>query len=478
MRTAARTDKRRFFARTAPLRDRFDRRNRYYHHDLRAFYCFHIPPGSRVLELGCGKGDLLAAVKPSCGVGVDFCERYIQEARRRHPECRFIVANVEDLPELEQTFDYVILSDLLENLDDVQSVLSRLRPYCHPGSRLICNSFSNLWEPVLNAGEWLGLKMPTPAANWLSMADIENLFYLSGFETVSRGYRMLFPRDAPLVSYLFNHLLAKAPFARKLCLTQWLVARPQPSPPPDWETRYSVSIVIPARNEAGNIPGCFTRMPEMGKWTELIFVDGNSTDGTVEAIEAGIEQHGQTWRRALLIPQGDGVGKGDAVRKGFAQAEGDILMILDSDLTMPPEDLPKFYEAIATGRGEFINGCRLVYPMKDEAMRTINYFGNKTFSLLFSWLLDQRIKDTLCGTKVLWREDYWKIAANRGYFGGFDPFGDFDLIFGAAKLGRKIVDLPIRYRERVYGDTKISRWKHAALLFRMCGVAFKRLKLQ
>jgi glycosyltransferase involved in cell wall biosynthesis len=174
--------------------------------------------------------------------------------------------------------------------------------------------------------------------------------------------------------------------------------------------------------------------------------------------------------------QQTGVGKGDAVRRGFAIASGDMLMILDADMTVPPEDLPRFYEVLRSAKGDFANGVRLVYPMEDQAMRYLNMVGNKFFSLAFSWLLGQPIKDTLCGTKVLWKVDYDLIVANRSYLGDFDPFGDFDLLFGAAKLNHKIVDLPIRYRERKYGTTNIQRWKHGWLLLRMVLFAARRIK--
>ena len=470
-------EKRKIFESLVPLRERFCRKNHYYYDDLRRFYQFHVPAGRRVLEIGCASGDLLAALKPSFGVGLDFCREQIRTARRRHPGLHFIQGDAEALP-VGTKFDYIVISDVLESLDDIQTAMEQLRACCHPATRVICNFFNNLWEPVLKFGEWAGIKIKNPVSNWLAMDDMKNLFYLSGFDVVSRGHRILFPREIPLVSTFLNRVVGNMPLLHHLCLTQYLVVRPQPEPAEDWQTKYSVSVLIPTRDEAGNIPGCFTRTPKMGKWTELIFVDGNSTDGTVEAIEQGLQEHGAEWERAILIPQGTGRGKGDAVRKGFAAAKGDILMILDSDLTMPPEDLPKYYDAIARGKGEFINGCRLVYPMEEKAMRFINFLGNKTFGMIFTWLLQQRLKDTLCGTKVLWRKDYEDIAANRHYFGDFDPFGDFDLIFGAAKLDRKIVDLPIKYRERVYGEIKIERWKHAALLFKMCGVALRRLKLQ
>lgn len=470
-------EKRKIFEKTAHLRGRYICRNIYYYSELKRFYQFHIPNGQRVLEVGCGNGDLLAALLPAYGVGIDFCEPLIKKANEKHPGCRFIIGDVESMP-LKGKFDYIIISDVLEHLDDIQSFLTQLQLCCHDKTRIICNFFNHAWEPVLRLGEITGLKMPNPVSNWLSMRDMENIFYLSGFEVISRCRRMLFPRRIPLFSYLLNYLIAILPFINKLCLVQCLILRKQPGTDAKNADKYSVSIIIPTRDEAGTISECFTRMPKMGKWTELIFVDGNSADGTIEAIEKGIKIYSNRWHRAILLHQGGKFGKADAVRKGFANAKGDILMILDSDLTMPPEDLPKYYDAIATRRGDFINGCRLIYPMEKQAMRFINYFGNKVFSIMFTWLINQHIKDTLCGTKVLWRNDYESIADNRSFFGDFDPFGDFDLIFGAAKLDLKIVDMPIRYRERVYGDIKIERWKHALLLFRMCWTAFYRLKLQ
>jgi glycosyltransferase involved in cell wall biosynthesis len=255
-----------------------------------------------------------------------------------------------------------------------------------------------------------------------------------------------------------------------MALSNFVIARlPRPAPPPE----PIVSIIVPARNEAGNIEAIFERTPPMGRETELIFIEGHSRDDTYAAIEREMAAHPST--PSLLLRQ-TGIGKADAVRLGFSKARGNVLMILDADLTVPPEDLPRFYEALVSGKGEFINGVRLVYPMEKEAMRPLNFLGNKIFSLAFSWLLGQPIKDTLCGTKVLWKRAYEKVAANRSYFGDFDPFGDYDLIFGAAKLNLKILDLPIRYRERTYGSTNISRWKHGWLLLRMVAFAARRIK--
>jgi glycosyltransferase involved in cell wall biosynthesis len=236
---------------------------------------------------------------------------------------------------------------------------------------------------------------------------------------------------------------------------------------------FSTTILIPCRNEKGNIEAAIKRIPPFGAHQEIIFVDGHSTDGTREEIERVIKAYPD---RDIKLMIQDGQGKGDAVRKGFSVAKGEVLMILDADLTMPPEDLPKFYRALAENHGEFINGCRLVYPMERQAMRFLNLLGNKFFSMMFTWILNQRFKDTLCGTKVLFRKDYEKIQANRDYFGDFDPFGDFDLIFGAIKQNLKVVEVPIRYRERIYGRTNIRRFRHGWLLLKMTLFAYRKIK--
>ncbi|NTU66286.1 MAG: glycosyltransferase family 2 protein, partial [Chloroflexi bacterium] len=294
----------------------------------------------------------------------------------------------------------------------------------------------------------------------------------AGFETIRHWSEILWPFDTPVLRSLFNRVLAHVWPFRHLNLTNFILARPKSFGLTQRELP-SVSVIVPARNEAGNIAQIFDRVPRLGRETELVFVEGHSRDSTYAAIEQAIAAHPdwkcQLWRQT-------GVGKGDAVRLGFTQATGEILMILDADLTMPPEDLPRYYQVLRSGLGEFANGVRLIYPMEGEAMRFLNLVGNRFFSAAFSWLLGQPVKDTLCGTKALWKRDYDLIAANRAAFGDFDPFGDFDLLFGAAKLNLKITDLPIRYRERTYGATNINRWKHGWLLLKMVWFALWRLK--
>ena len=443
----------------------------YYHRRLVEIYQSLVAPGQSVLELGCARGDLLAALRPASGIGVDFSEEMIHAARRRHPNLRFVHADVHEL-NLAEKFDVIILSDLVNDLWDVQTVLKRVSQQATPRSRIIINCYSRVWEPVLKTAQWLNLATLTLYQNWLTVEDITSLLGLADCEVIKRSEEILLPLPIPGLTGLFNRFMVKLWPLKHLALTNVIVARARPRTA-ELSKQPTVSVIVPARNEAGNIPDIFERTPEMGTGTELVFVEGHSRDNTYTAIEGAMAVHPE--RNCQLLRQ-TGVGKGDAVRLGFARAKGEVLMILDADLTVPPEDLPRFYEALQSGKGEFINGVRLVYPMEKQAMRFLNLLGNKFFSLAFSSLLGQPIKDTLCGTKVLWKRDYEAIAANRACFGDFDPFGDFDLIFGAVKLNLKITDLPIRYRERVYGTTNIQRWKHGWLLLKMVSFAARRIK--
>jgi ubiquinone/menaquinone biosynthesis C-methylase UbiE len=431
-----------------------------------------IPDSATILEIGCGTGDLLAALKPSNGIGIDFSNKMIEIARNKYPQLQFYCIDAcSRYEQLEgKKFDYIIISDLLNDIWDVQSCLEEIYKYTNHNTRIIINFYSRVWQWALSIGQKLKVAKPTLLQNWLTKDDVNDLLRLSNFEPIKSWEDILLPISIPIINPLFNKYLSKIWPFKIFDLVNFIVARPSQTIP---GKQCAVSIVIPARNEEGNIEEIFLRVPKMGSGVELLFVEGNSSDNTYKKIEDMILKYPE--KNAKLLKQ-DGVGKGDAVRKGFASANGDILMILDADLTVPPEDLPRFYSAIASNKGEFINGVRLVYPMEKEAMQFLNFLGNKSFSFLFTWLLGQTVKDTLCGTKVLWRKDYEIIASNRKYFGDFDPFGDFDLLFGAAKLCLKILDMPIRYRERKYGTTNIQRWKHGLLLLKMVNFAASRIK--
>ena len=443
----------------------------YYHKRLGQLYTRLVSPGQKILEIGCGTGELLAKLKPSVGVGVDLSDEMVKRATQRFPKLRFIHADAHELA-LDDTFDVIILSDLANDLWDVQNVFEGLRNVSTPRTRIILNMYSRLWELPLFFAKLLGLSTPLLSQNWLTAKDVKNMLNLAGFEVIRTWPEILWPLETPVLSSFLNKYAVKLWPLSHLALTNFVIARRKPAEE-NKKAKPIVSVVIPARNEAGNIDEILRRTPEMGRGTELIFVEGNSSDNTYEVIEKTISAHPE--KRCKLFRQ-TGRGKGDAVRLGYQNASGDIFMILDADMTVPPEDLTRFYDAIMSGDGEFINGVRLIYPMEKEAMRYFNLLANKFFSLAFSWLLGQPIKDTLCGTKVLSRLDYEKIATNRAYFGEFDPFGDFDLLFGAAMQNLKIVEMPIRYAERRYGTTNIDRWNHGWLLLKMTAYAMKKIK--
>jgi ubiquinone/menaquinone biosynthesis C-methylase UbiE len=460
-----------YFDAIAEQWDRWQARNPYYHNNIKQLLQFLVPKQSSVLELGCATGDLIHAVQTSAGVGIDISAAMIGQAKKKYPQHTFLTMDAEQIA-LKQKFEYVIMSDLVGHLHDIQQALEKTHDVMTPRSRLIITYYNFIWEPLLLLAEKLKLKTPQPHQNWVNTHDLQNLLDLANFEIIRSGYRLLLPKNIPLISWFINKYLSQLPLLRKFCFVRFIVARPRIQR--SQTKRCSVSVIIPARNERGNIEAAVQRIPKMGSRTEIIFVEGGSNDGTLDEIKRVTQAYKK--KRPLSFYVQNGTGKANAVREGFAHATGDILMILDADLTVAPEDLPKFYNALIEKHGEFVNGSRLVYPMEKQAMRFLNLLGNKFFSMMFTYLLDQKFKDTLCGTKVLFRSDYEKLAANRSYFGEFDPFGDFDLIFGAAKQNLKIVEMPIRYAERTYGDTNIHRWRHGLLLLKMVGVAARRLK--
>lgn len=445
----------------------------FFHGEDERYLRFLIPTGARVFEIGCGTGDTLAALQPSYGVGIDFSPGMIAEARKLHPDLTFQVCDVEDISSLSalvETFDFILVMDTIGAIEDIQKFLEQLHPFCGRHTRLIVGYFSHLWQPILKLAELAGQRMPHPPQNALSPADLRALASLAAFDPVKSEQRILMPISLLGIGRLVNRFISVLPGFRFFALRHYLISR---SSVPAVEDLKSVSIIIPARNERGNIEPAVQRIAPFCDDIEIIFIEGHSKDGTFEEMERVKMAYPNHDIKTMVQP---GKGKADAVFMAFDVARGDVLMILDADLTMPPEQLPKFWNAIKSGQGEFINGSRLVYPLEADAMRFLNLLANKIFSYLFSWLLNQRYTDTLCGTKVLRRSDYHRLKQGKAYFGDFDPFGDFDLIFGASKLNLKTVDLPIRYAARSYGETQISRFRHGLMLLKMVVFAFFRIK--
>ncbi len=455
------------------------RRHSYYYKYLEKVLRVRVPEGQRVLDLGCGSGHTLAALRPSRGVGIDVCASAIRQARGSFEGqgLSFFEGDLSDrelLARVGGPFDSILLVNVVTHLTDLQATLEALHVVSHSHTRILIYSYSRLWQPWLRLAEMLGMKYRQPPESWLPPEEIKTMLSLADFEVVRDDAHVVCPVGVPFLGDLVNRYVGRLPLLDAFSLVFGIIARPAPARSVALRpANPSVSVVIPCRNEAGHIRTLVDGLPRLAEGSEFLFVEGNSTDGTAAVIEEVIAERPQEPLRFLKQP---GKGKGDAVRFGFEQARGDVLLILDSDMGVAPGDVPKFVSALARGKCEMVNGSRMVYPMEGRAMRFLNLLANKSFAILFSWLLGQQVRDTLCGTKALWREDYERIAANRAYFGDFDPFGDFDLLFGASRLNLRIIDLAVRYHERQYGETNISRFRHGWLLLQMSAFAARKLK--
>ena len=464
-------------ARIAPRREIWINRNTYYYELLSRLLCFLVEPQKKILSVRCGTGNLLAVVRPCAGKGVDICPEIVAIAQQRNPSFELAVAfpdkeEFRKVFEPDEKFDYILFNDIGDTVD-VLEALRNLKPLCQRQTRLLITTYNHLWEPLVSFAEWVGMKVPRTEQNWLSIADVRNLLTLAGFEALETHRIVLLPKYIPLLSGFLNRFCARLPFLSKLCMTQVVVARMLP--PPVSPEELSVSVVIPCKNEKGNVEGAVRRIPGLAARTEIIFCDDQSTDGTAEEV---LRVQAAYPEKNIRLECGPGVCKSRNVWTGFNAATGDILMILDADLTTIPEELPYFVDVIASGQAEFVNGSRLVYPVPKGAMNGANMLGNKFFSVAFTYLLGQRVKDTLCGTKVLWRSDWERIKPMLGSWGTQDRWGDYELLFGAAKLNLKILDLPVHYQERIYGSTKMTKvFRNGLVMLKMCWHGFLKLKL-
>ncbi len=453
----------------APQRSKWIRANRYFYNRLNRLLQFIIPPNKRVLELRCETGQFLAAVAPSYGVGVEISDAMVATAGEMNPQLHFLKSNPEDI-DLGETFDYIIFNHIFDTVDILKG-FDRIRDHSSEDTQLVVINYNQLWQPVLELASKLGLRSEFMEPNWVGENDIRGFLRLAGFRIVRMHRLLLFPKWIPVISSILNDFVARLPGIRRLCLMQVLVARPIATPKREEDS--SVAVIVPCRNECGNIAPAVERIPSMGQHTEIIFCDDKSTDGTAEEVR----------RMQLLYPEkdirlvdGPGICKAENVWTGFRAARSDVLMILDADLTVMPEELPVFFRSLVRGNGGFVNGSRLVYPMPDLAMKFANMIGNKFFGLVFSFLLDQRIKDTLCGTKVLWRKDWLRMEPLLGSWGMKDLWGDYELLFGASKLHLEIVEVPVHYQERIHGVTKMTRvFANGVRMLGICWHAWRRL---
>lgn len=441
---------------------RWRRMNAYYNDQLVHWCRSRVPPGRRILDFGCGRGSVLSALEPSQGTGIDLSGEMIRYAKTDHPRLDFERTPIEEFRPRSE-YDAVLCVNTLEYTWDVGAVLDKIHSVLRDNGRVLIATGNPLWSRIFRWASSWGLRMPECTRLFLTNKDLENLLSLHGFDVADSRMALPVPKLIPVLGPLLNWLVPRLPLVSYLlCSTQLITARKVPPVRKD----YSVSIVVPCHNEAGNVERCVRETGKLGLRTELIFVDDGSTDGTAQAIRPELNPE----LEVKVLRYEPNRGKSFAVQTGFAAATGDILMVLDADLTTHPSELRPLYEAFASGRAEFVNCTRFIYPGEQRSMHLANYIGNKFFAILVSLVMEARVSDTLCGTKAMFRWDYRHMTMGR------DPWGDYDFLFGAAQQRLVIRELPVHYRERRAGQSKMKTLRHALNLFRMCWHGFWQVK--
>ncbi len=454
-------------------------RQRYFHQTLAAAFLECTVEKGCLLELGSGTGDLLAALHPQNGIGIDFSPQMIRIAEGRHntPNLQFLVKDARYF-EPDSSPSVVVADYLLNYLADVQSTLTLVHKYLDPDTGLLVLSIQNtLWRPIISFGRALRLTHKGIPHSWISSHDVQNFLQLSKFEAIQQREEILWPFRTPFVDWLCNRFLARLPLLRHLSAVILFTARPISMDPGSRANPVRISLIVPARNESGHLRELLPRIPKPTPNIEIevVLIEGNSTDDTWDVIEEIAASEDATHFHIQTLRQ-SGKGKWNAVQEGIAAATGEICIIQDADLTAPPEDLSKFFEVLTTDGYRFASGSRLVYPMEEDAMKWLNLLGNRFFAALVSFIIRRPVKDSLCGTKAFYKSDFTRMKERLPEIYHADPFGDFFLFFGASALQLRSAEIPIRYRARTYGETNISRWRDARKLLRLCWIGALRLR--
>jgi len=444
-----------------------DQQYKYYHKRIRKVFSFIIPPNKKILFFGSYDGKILASLRPKMGIGIEVERKIFKIAKKRHLKLKFLNISYDSYIPKEK-FDYIILNSTLGQTTDMLRVLKNIFRACCPSTKILIYQHNYLWEGILNFAEKLSLKRKEGVQNWLSINDVKTYLEGANFQVTRIFRRTIFPLNFFGLGKVLNFIGALIPFFDFFKLDQFIIARPEPHLFPKSLPK-SLTICITVRNEKGNIEKIIKSIPKICNQQEILFVEGHSTDGTKEEILKIKKKYSHKNVRVIGQP---GIGQGDAIRVGFKAAKGEIIIIYEGDNTADPKDLQYFYKAMKSGKYEFIEGSRFVYPINNQTMPIINQLGNTFFAKWFSFFLGHRTTDVLCGIKSILKRDFNLIYKRWGFLGFEDPFGDFELIYGATRMGLKFGEIPTRYYSRTYGETKTRPFTHGLYLLKMAAKGY------
>lgn len=432
-------------------------------HSQWTWYGTHVTPYRSLLHIGCADTALFTTLRAQCGYGITFAPKTAAPSNHTVK----LVSALSEVP-TNTTFDYIVVSGIPHQTDiDTHNLLQAITAHAHARTRVVFEQRSWLWRTLDRMWHTVTFKKSnTP--EWISAKTLAHLLRLHGMEVIVHEYHTLVPRTMPIVSSVINRLI-QLPLLRYSATTQSTICYVKKPQRTDSAT---VSVIVPCKNEAGTIESIITTIPSLGSHTQLVFVEGGSKDNTAQTIRAMIERYPE---RDIVMYQQTGRGKYDAVKLGCAQATGDIIIIYDGDFSVPANTLPLFVQTLTSHEAECVNGSRLIFYREPGAMFFTAYCANRFFAYALSWVSGQTLTDTLCGTKGFWKADYDAIIASKTDW--YDPFGDFDILLRSAQRWLKITDIPIAYKDRVYGTTNISRYREVWHLLRIvfnAGLIFKK----
>lgn len=442
--------------------DFWKEKNWYYHNQLKQIFKDVIKENSKVLQIGYGLGDILAALYPKKGVSFDDDKDILAISRRRYPIFKFTDFNFNK-NKVNDKFDYVIYPNSLEHFDDIQTVFENVYPALSRSSKVVVASVNPRWEQIFYILEKLKLKRPESSRNWLRIENIKNLLEVSGYKVIDSGFRIILPVSIPLISGIINKVIRNIKILSRFCVEQFVVAQKETF---SINNNLSCSVVIPTYNQAELLEYCIESIPNVGKKMQIVVVDDASSDRTEQVMKSLSKKHHNIKYIRNERPQGEE----KSLKIGIESVDLDIILTYDAKMSIPSSELVRFYNVLASKRADFVSGMRFIYPLEGQRLRQLTIIGNIIFSYLYSLFLNQRVFDPLCSIKGFYKKNYSKIKiSNNNTL--------LDLLIKAAENKAKILEIPVHYSLESYLENKPHTLARLGILTKGVFYGIWRLKI-